>query len=624
MKLIAVPFYDLEDSEQNTIFLDSLAALYRSIISIDWLTHCLATTVRAATQRMADMGSILFGRSEREFQKEITSESFKQIIDQLGALHRSALWEVCRVRTEPGFDERDLARNSSPNDPPLVYRIRIVCQEGAICRNGIDIDGCDNIGNVEMGEIIEAYDRCINSSGVLRYRTCRGWVSELTRGHGRENIAEIIDVKKGSGPPVTFKSTKAQQNLKRIECGIPDLRSVSASILARLHISHSELMSSFERIMLSRIRSMSTRDPFGGSGIPPHIVSASDFLSKNLLKDLNLEIARAVPSGNAVGEAELNLSHDAAKCMYFGNILNLIHTCLYSEKRSDRRGNMNIPLLLRLLTADGWEDGIYNHDAIHMIEERTEPVPESFSFLSAIHFVLSHSLRDMAIYAVKEKASREEMRTTPSTKGKPKLPKHQRLSRAVASSFPPTLSLLQRLISRQIMAESPVSASLTKMKPDDLRSLIIITNDNLDGPKPIYNPNQFTRGLHLQLARISFEIFSDDRLCCAPAHILYPWISYMNNLISSLEDASKRLAVTAMPLSILRDSSVGSRLRGGLASSQNRLVRDSGLGAILGLGGIPREPSEPFQPSEESIERLIEMGFGRDHGKLAENSFKEF
>jgi hypothetical protein len=98
----------------------------------------------------------------------------------------------------------------------------------------------------------------------------------------------------------------------------------------------------------------------------------------------------------------------------------------------------------------------------------------------------------------------------------------------------------------------------------------------------------------------------------------------MNNLISSLEDASKRLAVTAMPLSILRDSSVGSRLRGGLASSQNRLVRDSGLGAILGLGGIPREPSEPFQPSEESIERLIEMGFGRDHGKLAENSFKEF
>eukprot|EP00804_Cyclotella_cryptica_P030429 CCRYP_008520-RB/>CCRYP_008520-RB protein AED:0.03 eAED:0.03 QI:213/1/1/1/1/1/14/495/4469 len=608
----AIPVYDIEESQQNERLLDTLASLYRSIISVDWLTRSLATTIRTATQRMADTGSVLFNRQDRDFQKLLSSESFKQVVDQLSLLHRSALWEVCRVRTEPGFDERDIARNQAPKDPPLVYRMRIVCQEGAICRNGIDIDGCDNIGNVEMGEIVEAYDRCINSSGVLRYQTSRGWVSELTRGHGRENIAEIISVRRGTGPPVTFNATQAQKNLKRIECGVPDLCSVSASMLARLHSSHADLFSSFERIMVSRIRSLNVRDPFQGSGIPPHIISVACLSSNNLQKDFRFADIDLESSGSSGAESELNFFRDAAKCMYLGNMLNLLHTCLYAEKRTDRRGSLNIPLLLCLLTADGWEDGICSPETTAAAIEMAESNPHKYAFLSAIRFVLKHSLRDMAIFAVKDKAWREEQRTKRGVDEKGKASHHQRLSRAVASSFPPVISLLQRLISRQMIAESPISASMTKMKPEDLKALIS-HSDMLSNSTLSYNPNQFARGLHIQLARISFEIFSDDHLCSAPAHILHPWISYMSNVISSLEDAAKRLPITTMPLSILRDSSVSGRIRGGLPLTQT-VGRASGLGAMLGpTGRIPREPSEPFQASEESIERLVEMGFGRDH-----------
>eukprot|EP00956_Cyclotella_meneghiniana_P005585 scaffold7179_cov72-Cyclotella_meneghiniana.AAC.6 len=550
---------------------------------------------------MADMGSILFGRSEKEYQKQLASESFRYTINQLSTLHRSALWEVCRVRTEPGFDERDLARNESPNDPPLVYRIRIVCQEGAICRNGIDIDGCDNIGNVEMGEIVEAYDRCINSSGVLRYKTSRGWVSELTRGHGRENIGEIIDVRRGSGPQVTFNATQAQRNLKRIECGVPDLRSVSASILARLNSSHSDLFSSFERIYASRIRSLNIRDQ-SQNDLPPHVVSIGSILSKNIQDDFKLADMKSSSTDKNEEAEVLNLSYDAAKCMYFGNTLNLLHMCLYSEKRIDRRGALNIPLLLSILTAEGWKNGIYPLDD----EENSTSTPQSYLFMSAVEFVLKHSLRMMAIFAVKKKALREERQQAISDDAVSKYSHHQRLSRAVASSFPPTISLLQRLVSKSAILESTVSLSLAKMNPEHLKDLISDDVGKLSDSKPSFNAKQFARALHLHLAKLSFDIFSDDRMCCAPAHALFPWISYMNNLISSLEDAAKPSPVTAASLS---SASAG--------GSRSRLMREpGGLERLLGIPGRVSElsqPAEPFEPSEESIERLTEMGFTRDH-----------
>ena len=83
-------------------------------------------------------GKVLFNRHELDFQKVLSPKSFKQFVD------------VCYIDLHSGkfaentlnlvVDEQDITRNQSPSDPPLVYRIRIVCQEGAICRNGIDIN----------------------------------------------------------------------------------------------------------------------------------------------------------------------------------------------------------------------------------------------------------------------------------------------------------------------------------------------------------------------------------------------------------------------------------------------------------------------------------------------------
>jgi len=225
---------NIENTDENIQLIHSLSCLFRSFNHLDWITNSLASTIRAACQRASQLGSSL-GR-DREWKKEISSESFRNVVNKLSLLHRSALYEACRVRTEPGFDERDEARGKA-SDQSLVYKIRIVCQEGAIVRNGIDIDRCDSVGNMEMGEVAYAYDRCINSSGVLRYRTSRGWVSELTRGLQRDGITEVIDVNVQAAvpPEIVDSSSDSIEAKKRVELGLPDLRSVTASSMARLH-----------------------------------------------------------------------------------------------------------------------------------------------------------------------------------------------------------------------------------------------------------------------------------------------------------------------------------------------------------------------------------------------------
>ena len=127
---------------------------------------------------------------------------------------------------------------------PSSYKLRIVCQDGAIVRDGIEIDSCQSVGSLEMGEIVTASDRCVNASGVMRYkllnddkasRTDR-WISELTRGHGREPITEVIGITgTGINDSLPQKLPLEEDGHRRLNVGITNLSSASASVLARFH-----------------------------------------------------------------------------------------------------------------------------------------------------------------------------------------------------------------------------------------------------------------------------------------------------------------------------------------------------------------------------------------------------
>ena len=57
--------------------------------------------------------------------------------------------------TEEGFYEQDTVRGRAA-EALLAYEIHIVCWEGAISRDGINMDRCENAGNLEMLDIVSA------------------------------------------------------------------------------------------------------------------------------------------------------------------------------------------------------------------------------------------------------------------------------------------------------------------------------------------------------------------------------------------------------------------------------------------------------------------------------------
>ena len=535
--------------------------------------------------------------SEREWKKEFESESFAVLINNISLVHRKSLFEVCRIRTEMDFDSREAVRGNI-SDKPLIYKIRIVCQEGAIVRNGIEIDRCESVGNVEMGEIVYAYDRCVNSSGVLRYQTSRGWVSELTRGHGRENIAEVLDVTVGSRNGI-----RVDARSKRIESRPADLRSSAAAVLSRLNSATTNLFSSFGKMIISGIRSPARPLSFQlSNAVAPHIISATKILSSNLRANLDY-----VNSGYNVdaevddNEGAISLSKDAATCMYLGTQLNALHSALKEEEGQASRRAFNIPLLINLLVGDGWRDGVYALTAESADVSTSESEPQ---MMAAIRFILRHSLRDMAYFAATHSGALSE----------DKLPHLlQRMSRAVASSLPPTLSLLQKLISRSLLLESQIATTLTKMKQSDFVQLI--TNIPTDAASTIkYNAAQFSRALHMKLAKITYEFWSDERFACMPSHVIFPWLQYFTDIVRNLEEDGKVIDLTLAPNPTTERITVSGRLRDLQDPFSGRLLASMGLVQEPG-GAVRRREAlqEPFEPSEESILRLTEMGFGRDH-----------
>jgi len=189
-------------------------------------------------------------------------------------------------------------------------------------------------------------DRCINSNGILRYRTSRGWVSELTRGHGpRENIIEVLNVRStndGEVPPPPLVDAEAMAESKRTECGVPDLRSVSASVLARLHGSQTDLFAALERLMVSGIRPPTTRSSITSQTtvVGAHVIAAVKLLSSNLNANLVYAGSNDIKADDKMDEGgddeEMSFAKDTAKCMYLGNQLNLSSASMFEEKR-DRR-----------------------------------------------------------------------------------------------------------------------------------------------------------------------------------------------------------------------------------------------------------------------------------------------
>lgn len=186
---------------------------------------------------------------------------------------------------------------------------------------------------MEMGEIAEAFVRCVNSSGVMQYRTGKGWVSELSRGHGREFIAEILSVWNAQD-----KSPLALNHNDRVEkqsnCGVADICSVGASVLARLQISYCELFSSLSRELVHSFKALPVRSiSFEPSTVGGYVRGLLQVLAIGIKQGFNVDtITKAIMPSLTDASSSSTKTNDAGISMYLGMQLNHLQLCLFDDK----------------------------------------------------------------------------------------------------------------------------------------------------------------------------------------------------------------------------------------------------------------------------------------------------
>ena len=557
-----------------------LAKYLRATVTIQWLAGLLSAVIQASCQRSSESGAA-WSRTEREWKKELSSPEFQDVFACLSSFFQSATFEACRIRTEEGFEEREMKRQRGNDLDHVRYKLRIVCPEGAVVRDGIEIDSCESVGSMEMGEIVESFDRCVNSSGVLRYRTQRGWLSEQTRGHGREPIAEVLAVWKSK---TNDKSEQSERDTKgRIEDGIPDLRSSSANVLARMQTIYVELYSSLIRLALQSLPSLSVRHiSFQPGAVGWHISTLMRMLSSGITKGFaRPEIFNTIRTTSECKINKLGVS------LYLGSLLSHLQACLFEDKRDKQ--TVHLPLLISLASTH-----------IDMVDEVSDNAETTkISFFDGIQFIFELCLADFESRAAK-------LIIQDTDKNIPR----QRLNRTTASCLPPATTLLRRLLSVPSIVSSQTVALLGKMKEQDISLLFGMTTQaeqstpNGDDEPKNFVIEQFSRKLLCKVSDIIIKPWTDPRIVNAPPHVIHPLSTLVSETMIALEDSKKSSLPSAAPT----PPSTNSARENPASNIPFRSMLEGFRAATNGVN-----PSDDFEPSEEAISRLMEMGFSRDH-----------
>jgi E3 ubiquitin-protein ligase HUWE1 len=574
-----------------------ISSYLRSVVNVQWMTRVLASSIEAASKRASESGSS-WSRTDREWKKEISGPDFEALINRIAFFHRSALYEVCRVRTKADFEqkEKDFSRNRSKT---LRFRLRIVCPEGAVVRDGIEIDSCANVGSLEMGDIVESFDRCINSNGILRYRTPRGWVSEMTRGHGREPIAEVINMWESHADDCCMDISESVDN-RRIEAGIPGIQIVAANVLARGQAGFAELFAALSKLVVQGVRAHQPRpSALDEESSGAQVASMMKLIVKNVRSGLSHAGVRGIVKSSLLSLTSSDSSDDnpisgKGAAMYLACMLSHLYSCLFEDKRERRM--INFPLFVVLVSSDRFVDEVIS-SALHDPDKKIKHcamMGESIAIFDAFRFVFKQDLINIA----------EEFSHLSNQILDGAVP-IKRLGRGIAASFPPLITILRRLMTSQI-SMSPSASIMSRMKWSDVANLIgqDSLNFELSGQDAdaYFHPESLVADFQFAASKVAMDLWQDRNLAYAPPHLIHPIVSLIGETMSALEEISKKKSgwnrLSARATERLRLSDLVRRRRSDTVEMTNEGSDDD---------------VEDFEPDESIITRLVEMGFNRDH-----------
>jgi E3 ubiquitin-protein ligase HUWE1 len=251
---------------------------------------------------------------------------------------------------------------------PLEFLLRVVNCSGALIRENCEIEGSRVVLLANIGTICKAFERKQTSSGIIRYKTSNGWLSEFRRDNQRDPIVEIIDLQ-GSNDRC-FDDEGINNQMSSDPLGDCSNRQVAEVMTLRESVSHT-----FGRVH-SSLRSV--------------IISISRLL-------INDSISLRQRNSNSIAAIASPLSNSLAKIMKgiffhpsiflrkkdFPNCYNIFieKECLQIKVDEEIESNKNTKSLDKNLNLF---KNIKSNSSKNKVEEKSITVTENFDLNSAI------------------------------------------------------------------------------------------------------------------------------------------------------------------------------------------------------------------------------------------------
>lgn len=224
-----------------------------------------------------------------------------------------------------------------PDRVPSSYRLRVISPGGALIREGVEIDGTRVVFVSEIGNEIIAYERKLNSSGVIRYRTDLGWISEYRRDQSKSPIVELIEVTRGTTSALQGTTGSEISSLLTAREGV-------YHVLSRLNLSLRQLSVYLSRILLISEQRVTVNSQYIAlaSSLSKYLGGFFDYSDERLgvLKSAIETLDGPLPAART--------QQDAIRNLYFASFVkNALLPAI-----EDKNGNLNT-ILLRSLCKRG-------------------------------------------------------------------------------------------------------------------------------------------------------------------------------------------------------------------------------------------------------------------------------
>lgn len=248
-------------------------------------------------------------------------------------------------------------------DAPVVdseyeYVLRVVNHNGALIREGIDIETSRIVVLAPVGVELIAYERIMSSSnGVVRYRTAHGWLSEYRRDKYKEPLVELLDIRRRKGRVELNTAAADGGNL----CKSPlPLRESVAYLFSRAHLAMKLLEKQVSRLMvldhqMSRISNGSSRSVL--YELAPQVGNMiSCYCMKKLLVEhvdtpAEIGIKRTYVPSHIISPKVSSMSIEG-QCLLVASSVKYMLSTLIEEKNE----HVNVYLLKQFMDADNGLD----------------------------------------------------------------------------------------------------------------------------------------------------------------------------------------------------------------------------------------------------------------------------